>query len=126
MATVVARIDQTAKPAQGNSSGSPFDRLPESFLVLDVLPRLHPLQGAFLQRLGRLEEIARSFKGVREAYAVRAGKEVRVIVSADDVSDKETLWLSKDIAGRIEKEIDYPGQLRVSVIRETRSVDFAM
>ena len=80
----------------------------------------------FLQRLGKLEEIARSFKGVREAYAVRAGKEVRVIVSADEVSDKETLWLSKDIAGRIEKEVDYPGQLRVSVIRETRSVDFAM
>jgi ribonuclease Y len=80
----------------------------------------------FLQRLYRIEEIARSFKGVKEAYAVRAGKEVRVIVSADEVSDKETVWLSKDIAGRIEKEIDYPGQLRVSVIRETRAVDFAM
>jgi len=80
----------------------------------------------FLQRLAKLEEIARGFRGVREAYAVRAGKEIRVIVSAEDVSDKETLWLSKDIAGRIEKEVDYPGQLRVSVIRETRSVDFAM
>ncbi len=80
----------------------------------------------FLQRLGQLEEIARSFHGVKEAYAVRAGKEVRVIVSADQVSDKESVWLSKDIADRIEKEAVYPGQLRVSVIRETRSVGFAM
>ncbi|HEY3174681.1 MAG TPA: ribonuclease Y [Candidatus Polarisedimenticolia bacterium] len=80
----------------------------------------------FLERLRRLEEIARSFAGVKEAYALRAGKEVRVIVEADRVSDKEAVWLSKDIAGRIEKEIAYPGQLRVSVIRETRSVDYAM
>jgi ribonuclease Y len=80
----------------------------------------------FLQRLERLEAIAREFKGVREAYAVRAGKEVRVIVSAEEVSDKETVWLSKDIATRIEKEIEYPGQVRISVIRETRAVDFAM
>lgn len=80
----------------------------------------------FLERLRRLEEIARSFAGVKEAYALRAGKEVRVIVEADKVGDKEAVWLSKDIAGRIEKEIAYPGQLKVSVIRETRSVDYAM
>jgi len=80
----------------------------------------------FLEQLGGLEAIARSFPGVREAHALRAGKEIRVIVSADEVSDKDTVWLAKDIAGRIEKEIKYPGQLRVSVIRETRSVDFAM
>ena len=69
---------------------------------------------------------ARSFAGVREAYAIRAGKEVRIIVDVDKVSDKEVIWLSKDIAGRIEKEQKYPGQIKVSVIRETRSVDFAM
>jgi len=80
----------------------------------------------FLQQLGQLEEIARSFKGVKEAFAVRAGKEVRVIVHADQVTDKEAVWLSKDISARIEKECEYPGQLRVSVIRETRSVGFAM
>ncbi|HKY33580.1 MAG TPA: ribonuclease Y [Candidatus Polarisedimenticolia bacterium] len=85
-----------------------------------------PMLGDFLEQLGRLEAIALSFPGVREAYAVRAGKEVRVIVSADQVSDKEAVWLSKDIAARIEKEVDYPGQLRISVIRETRSVGFAM
>jgi ribonuclease Y len=80
----------------------------------------------FLQQMKDLERIALSFPGVREACAVRAGKEVRVIVSADQVSDKEAVWLSKDIAARIEKEVDYPGQVRVSVIRETRSVGFAM
>ncbi len=80
----------------------------------------------YLQRLRQLEEIARSFKGVREAYAVRAGKEVRVIVEAEQVADKEVVWLSKDIAARIEKESSYPGQIKVSVIRETRSVGFAM
>jgi len=80
----------------------------------------------FLQELGHVEEIAMSFPGVKEAHAVRAGKEVRVIVAADHVSDKEAVWLSKDIAARIEKEVEYPGQVRVSVIRETRSVGFAM
>lgn len=80
----------------------------------------------FLEHMTQLEQIALSFKGVREAHAVRAGKEVRVIVSAEEISDKEAVWLSKDIAARIEKESRYPGQLRVSVIRETRSVGFAM
>ena len=79
-----------------------------------------------LRRLSGLEEIARRFKGVKDVYAVRAGKEIRVIVSAEEVTDKESVWLSKDIARRIEKESDYPGQLRVTVIRETRSVGYAM
>ncbi|HET6373115.1 MAG TPA: ribonuclease Y, partial [Candidatus Polarisedimenticolia bacterium] len=80
----------------------------------------------FLERVRKLEEIALSFTGVKEVYAVRAGKEVRVIVAADQVGDKEAVWLSKDIAGRIEKETAYPGQVRVTVIRETRSVGYAM
>ena len=79
-----------------------------------------------LERLTGLEEIGRSFPGVREVYAMRAGKEVRVIVEPERVGDKEVVWLSRDIARRIEKEVPYPGQLRVSVIRETRAVDFAM
>jgi len=79
-----------------------------------------------IEHLKELEDIAKSFKGVRQAHAVRAGKEVRVIVAAEELADREVVWLSRDIAGRIEKETRYPGQLRVSVIRETRSVDFAM
>jgi len=80
----------------------------------------------YLERLGQLEDIARSFKGVKEVYAVRAGKEVRVMVEPETVGDREVVWLSRDIAKRIEKEVPYPGQIRISVIRETRAVDFAM
>ncbi len=80
----------------------------------------------YIERLNALEDIGRSFPGVKEVYAVRAGKEVRVIVEPERVADKEVVWLSREIAKRIEKEVSYPGQLRVSVIRETRSVDFAM
>jgi ribonuclease Y len=80
----------------------------------------------YLERLQSLEEIAKSFPGVKEAWAMRAGKEIRVIVEPDRVGDKEVVWLSRDIARRVEKEIPYPGQVRVSVVRETRSVDFAM
>ena len=80
----------------------------------------------YLENLQGLQAIAGSFPGVREAHVLRAGKEVRVIVAADQVSDKEAVWLSKDIAARIEKETRYPGQIRVSVIRETRAVGFAM
>jgi ribonuclease Y len=81
---------------------------------------------SYLERLQGMEEIAKSFPGVKEVFAMRAGKEVRVIVEPDRLGDKEVVWLSRDIAKRIEKEIAYPGQVRVSVVRETRSVDFAM
>jgi ribonucrease Y len=57
---------------------------------------------------------------------VKAGKEVRVIVNSDKVSDPDSIWLARDIARRIQSEVNYPGQIRVSVVRETRSVDFAM
>jgi ribonuclease Y len=80
----------------------------------------------YLERLNSLEEIARSFAGVKEVYAVRAGKEVRIFVEPASVGDKEVVWLSRDIARRIEKEVPHPGQLKVSVIRETRNVGFAM
>lgn len=79
----------------------------------------------YVKRLERLESIACSFKGVSKAFALQAGREVRIVVEADKVSDEETLWLSKDVARRIESELQYPGQIKVTVIRETRSVDFA-
>ena len=80
----------------------------------------------FTSRLSDLEEISCSFDGVIRAFAVKAGKEVRVIVNSDKVSDPDSIWLARDIARRIQSEVNYPGQIRVSVIRETRSVDFAM
>ncbi len=79
----------------------------------------------FIERLEGLESIAASFSGVSKAYAMRSGKELRVIVEAGSASDSDAIWISKDITARIQKEIDYPGTIRVSVIRETRAVDFA-
>lgn len=81
---------------------------------------------SYFERLGSLESIARGFEGVKEAWAMRAGREVRVMVEPDRLGDKEVVWLSRDIARRIETEVSYPGQVRVSVLRETRSIDFAM
>jgi ribonucrease Y len=62
---------------------------------------------------------------VSKSFALQAGREIRIIVESDRVSDEATVWLSKDIARRIENELQYPGQIKVTVIRETRAVDFA-
>ncbi len=79
----------------------------------------------YVKRLQKLEEIADAFNGVSKAYAIQAGRELRIIVESDQVSDNEAVWLSKDIAKRIEKEVQYPGEIKVTVIRETRAVGFA-
>jgi ribonuclease Y len=80
----------------------------------------------YLERLEALEAIARSYPGVKEVYAMRAGKEIRILVEPEKVGDAEVVWMSKEIARRVEKEVPYPGQVRITVVRETRSVDFAM
>ena len=79
----------------------------------------------YVKRLEKLEGIADSFEGVSKAFALQAGREIRIVVESDRVSDEETIWLSKDIARRIENELEYPGQIKVTVIRETRAVEFA-
>ena len=80
---------------------------------------------SYVKRLEQLEGIADSFKGVNKAFALQAGREIRIMVESGQVSDEETVWLSKDIAKRIENELEYPGQIKVTVIRETRAIDFA-
>jgi ribonuclease Y len=80
---------------------------------------------SYVKRLEKLENIADSFQGVSKAFALQAGREIRIVVESDRVSDEETVWLSKDIARRIENELEYPGQIKVTVIRETRAVEFA-
>ena len=80
---------------------------------------------SYVKRLEKLEGIADSFQGVSKAFALQAGREIRILVESDHVSDEETVWLSKDIARRIENELEYPGQIKVTVIRETRAVDYA-
>lgn len=79
----------------------------------------------YVKRLERLEAIASSFHGVEKSYAIQAGREVRVIVKPDQVDDAQALFLSKDIAKKIESELEYPGQIKVNVIREFRSVEYA-
>lgn len=80
---------------------------------------------AYIKRLTQLEEIANGFKGVDTSYAIQAGREIRIIVKPNEVSDEQALFMAKDIANKIEKEMEYPGQIKVNVIRETRSVDYA-
>jgi ribonuclease Y len=79
----------------------------------------------YLKRLGDLERVAASFAGVTEAYAIQAGREVRVIVDAQTVSDAAASALAREIAKSIEAELAYPGEIRVTVIRETRAVSVA-
>ncbi|MCZ6727748.1 MAG: ribonuclease Y [Acidobacteria bacterium] len=79
----------------------------------------------YVKRLEKLEEIARSFKGVQKTYAIQAGREVRVIADCKRISDEEAIWLSKDIAKKVEAELTYPGQIKITVIRENRAVEYA-
>jgi ribonuclease Y len=80
----------------------------------------------FVERLKRIEALASSFPGVTQAFALKAGKELRVLVDTKTVSDDHAYLLSKQIARAIERELDYPGTIRVSVVRETRSVQYAV
>ena len=79
----------------------------------------------YVKRLQRLEELANEFKGVDKSYAIQAGREIRVLVKPDKVDDNQTYYLAKDIAKKIEDELDYPGQIKVNVIRELRATEYA-
>lgn len=80
---------------------------------------------SYIKRLETLEEIANSFKGVERSFAIQAGREVRIVVKSDAVSDDETVLMAKDIVKRIENEMEYPGQIKVNVIRELRAIEYA-
>ncbi len=79
----------------------------------------------YIKRLHQLEEIANSFEGVEKSYAIQAGREIRIIVNPVEIDDYLAAKLSRDISKKVEKNIDYPGQIKVNVIRETRSVEYA-
>ena len=79
----------------------------------------------YIKRLEKLEEIANSFSGVEKSFAIQAGREIRIMVKPENVKEDETVLLARDIVKKIESELEYPGQIKVNVIRETRSVDYA-
>ena len=80
---------------------------------------------SYVSRLSDIEEIVNSFKGVSRSYAISGGREVRVFVENDQISDEETVMLSRDIAKKIEEEMSYPGTIKITVTRETKSVGIA-
>ena len=80
---------------------------------------------AYIKRLEQLEQIADSFEGVDKSYAIQAGREVRIVVKPEKVSDAQMTILARDIAKRVENEMDYPGQIKVNVIREARAIEYA-
>ena len=79
----------------------------------------------YTNRLKQLEDITNSFKGVEKSFAIQAGREVRVMVVPDQVNDADMVLLARDIAKQIEAELEYPGQIKVSIIRESRAIDYA-
>ncbi len=105
---------------------------PEAVLLqaADTLSAARPgarreIMETYVRRLAKLEEIATSFKGVEKCFAIQAGREVRVVVESEQVNDQAAYVMARDIAKRIEEEMEYPGQIKVTVIRETRAVEYA-
>ncbi|MGL5478020.1 MAG: ribonuclease Y [Clostridium sp.] len=80
---------------------------------------------AYIKRLEKLEEIANSYEGVEKSYAIQAGREIRIMVKPDQIDDTKAVELARDIVKSVEEQLEYPGQIKISVIRETRAVDFA-
>lgn len=109
---------------------SPHDILPILVQASDALSGARPgarreMLANYLKRLEDLEKIAKSFSGVDKSYAIQAGREVRIIVDNHRVTDDGATMLARDIAKKVESELSYPGQIRVTVIRETRSIEYA-
>jgi ribonucrease Y len=123
--------DQVLNAIKAHHDEEPH-RYPETFLVTaaDAISGSRPgarreMFETYVKRLEKLEEIATSFPGVERCFAIQAGRELRIMVTPDRVSDTDMARLSEETARRIEQELQYPGQIKVVVIRETRAVDFA-
>lgn len=124
------------KPEVINAIGSHHDETEMSTLIAPIVQVCDAISGArpgarreviesYIKRLNELESVALSYPGVTKTYAIQAGRELRVIVGADKVSDKDTENLSFEIARKIQNEMTYPGQIKITVIRETRAVNYA-
>jgi len=124
------------KPDICNAIGAHHDEMEMTSLLAPIVQVCDAISGArpgarreiaeaYIKRLNDLEQLAMSYPGVTKTYAIQAGRELRVIVGADKISDKDTETLSADIAKKIQDEMTYPGQVKITVIRETRAVAFA-
>ena len=124
------------KPDICNAIGSHHDEMEMNTLLAPIVQVCDAISGArpgarreiveaYIKRLNDLEAIAMSYPGVTKTYAIQAGRELRVIVGADKMDDKQTEALSGEIANKIQNEMTYPGQVKITVIRETRSVSYA-
>ena len=80
---------------------------------------------SYIQRLENLEAIANSFESVESSFAIQAGRELRIMVKPEKISEDEMILLARDVASRIESELEYPGQIKVNVVREIRAIDYA-
>ena len=80
---------------------------------------------SYIKRLEKLEELTSSFKGVETSYAIQAGREIRIMVKPEEVSEDEMVLLAREIAQKIEQELEYPGQIKVNLFRETKAVEYA-
>lgn len=124
------------KPEICNAIGAHHDEVEQTSLLAPIVQVCDAISGArpgarreiveaYIKRLNDLEQLALSYPGVLKTYAIQAGRELRVIVGADKISDDETEKLSTEIAKKIQDELTYPGQVKITVIRETRAVSFA-
>ena len=124
------------KPEICNAIGAHHDEIEQTTLLAPIVQVCDAISGArpgarreiveaYIKRLNDLEQLALSYPGVIKTYAIQAGRELRVIVGADKIDDAETESLSTEIAKRIQEEMTYPGQVKITVIRETRAVSFA-
>jgi ribonuclease Y len=124
------------KPEVCNAIGAHHDEVEMSSLFAPIVQVCDAISGArpgarrevveaYIKRLKELESMALSYPGVLKTYAIQAGRELRVIVGADKISDKEAESLSYDIAKKIQDEMTYPGQVKITVIRETRAISYA-
>ena len=124
------------KPEICNAIGAHHDEIEMNTLIAPIVQVCDAISGArpgarreiieaYIKRLNDLENMAMSYPGVIKTYAIQAGRELRVIVGSEKISDKEAETISVDLARKIQTEMTYPGQVKITVIRETRAVSYA-
>jgi ribonuclease Y len=124
------------KPEICNAIGAHHDEVEMDTLIAPIVQVCDAISGArpgarrevaeaYIQRLNKLEDLALTYPGVVKTYAIQAGRELRVIVGADKVSDSDATKISYELSRKIQDEMTYPGQIKITVIRETRAVNYA-